>query len=736
MSSIINNLKPFKVLLVSGVQMKDDTVITQAKDFGDIAGLLKLWCIPFDILRLDSTEMMLNHYIDSNRKPKYSVIIWTACKAEFPWKNQNYHILTNVVKQYGISLIVVGKDLQELEIQNLLGITLLNWENLTEPIKILQPCHFITRELPIQSIPTEEVFSNQKGPRVAVSVNDVDTLAASGDWPQLITRKIPTDKGYANLVWISANKPNLFSSNPIYVNLLFRCLVWTIGYCLVKDYGKSVVLRMDDPGSAQSAYLSRWQYGQLTRKQIYDHIVTPLRKYNATLGVAFCPGYVWAPTKSIKSSINIDFFDPYGTRQNVISTYEGLLDGIKEEVIEIRSHGLTHMIPDLDTPIPESTNWWQGSPNNEWAIEGWYREFYDSRRNQEIDADTQRKRLELSADLIEKDFGIRPLVFIPGGHEISGNKFVSKDSSIKIFGAAPSAIYHAYIGHPNDSWHYLGVFRTDLTGNGQCLLPESLDKKLICNYFLSINNAGKETQFISDPISYNSEMEISLKLRDHTMMTVQEKIWFPLARESLNHGEVVIKHKSHDHQIADTYTYKIAADVGYGLALDAYVHYLNKDRVISMRMVDINNKLQTSFDMRVPGVLLFHDRDISLYDNWLFEQLDFIKRMWPDVYYLRTDEWMGYLHSQNEAEVLPDGSLQFHFYYPEKYCRYLKEHASTWTLALSDDLQKEIQAKQSYHIIVDDSILQTADTSEINEKMELSIPAGRGKHTVTFRFLK
>jgi hypothetical protein len=716
--------------------MKDDIIITQAGDFGDIAGLLKLWGIPFDVLRLDSTEMTLKHYIDSDEKPKYSVIIWTACKAEFPWKNQDYRILTQVVKQYGISLIVVGKDIQELEIQNLLGISLLNWGIMPEPIKIIQSSHFITRDLTIDSIQTEEVFSNQNGPRVTISVPDVDILAASGDWPQLTTQKISTDKGDANLVWIGANKDNLFSSCPTFINLLLRCLVWTIGYCIAKDYGKSVILRMDDPGSAQSAYLSSWQYGQLTRKQIRDHIIISLKKYNATLGVAFCPGYAWVPTKNIESSINIDFIDSYGTRQNVMSTYEGLLDGIKEEVIEMRSHGLTHMVPDLDTPIPDSTNWWQGTPNTEWAVEGWYREFYDSRRNQEIDDITQRKRLEMSADLIEKDFGIRPLIIIPGGHEISGRRLISKDNSIKISGAEPFAIYHVYFGHPNDSWQYLGVFRTDLTGDGQCCLSETVDIKITANNFFSINKDGKGIQFISDPIVYYYEMDISLKVRDHTMMTDQEKLWFPFARESFSHGEVVIKNKSHDHQIAETYTYKIAADVGYGLALDENAHYLNNECVISMRMVDINNKLQTSFDMRVPGVLLFHDRDISLYDNWLLEQLDFIKRMWPDVHYLRTDEWMGYLHSQNEAEVLSDGSLQFRFFYPEKYCTYMKEHTSTWTLNLSDDLQKKIKAKQHCQVIVDNSILRMVDSTEIIEKMQFSIPAGCGYHSITFRFLK
>jgi hypothetical protein len=56
---------------------------------------------------------------------------------------------------------------------------------------------------------------------------------------------------------------------------------------------------------------------------------------------------------------------------------------------------------------------------DERAEMGWYREFYDVRRNREIPAAEQKFHMQQSADWIRNEFGLVPLEFSTGGNGIS-----------------------------------------------------------------------------------------------------------------------------------------------------------------------------------------------------------------------------------------------------------------------------------------------------------------------------
>jgi hypothetical protein len=60
------HLKPDRVLVVSGIQMQDSNVIHNSYDLGDVVALLKLWGVPFDILRLDTHAMALSDFADGS----------------------------------------------------------------------------------------------------------------------------------------------------------------------------------------------------------------------------------------------------------------------------------------------------------------------------------------------------------------------------------------------------------------------------------------------------------------------------------------------------------------------------------------------------------------------------------------------------------------------------------------------------------------------------------------------
>ncbi|MCH7659009.1 MAG: hypothetical protein IIB05_11920, partial [Bacteroidetes bacterium] len=45
--------------------------------------------------------------------------------------------------------------------------------------------------------------------------------------------------------------------------LLRRAITWTIGYNLYKTWDKDIIMIMDDPGTAQHAWLEHWRYPAL-----------------------------------------------------------------------------------------------------------------------------------------------------------------------------------------------------------------------------------------------------------------------------------------------------------------------------------------------------------------------------------------------------------------------------------------------------------------------------------------
>jgi hypothetical protein len=739
-SSAALQLKPNRVLVIASTQMRDDYVIYNAWDFGDIIALLKLWGIPFDILRLDTHAMTINDFIDGSGNAKYSTIIWTVARqAEMPWQLQDFAIVTQAVNTYHLSFIAIGNKIQESAIQSLLGLTYNNFTAISDPVVVSSTPHFITRGFERMTIAASEAF-NGGGPMVTVAAPGVTTLVTAGTWPQLTVRTVDANsRTYA--VWIGGHPDNVFHASPTFIKLFQRAVVWTQGYGLYKDYGKSVVLRMDDPGGAQTAYLTSWHYPQLSQLTIQNSVIAPLQAHNAKLGVGFNPGFPWIPTHSITHSVLLDFVDPYGTRQNIVSTYAGMLDGIQAGVIEVQSHGLTHMVSDLDTPIPGSTNWWNGSTTVEWPEVGWYREFYDTRRGAEVPAAIQQSRFVQSANWIQQDFGTRPLIFIPGGHAISGDSYTSGYTSggsatitFTLQGATANSSYTTYYGNSTLGWVTFGSFTTNASGNGQLVAAVPSGVIGTSGGYFNVNRSGDGTQFIGGPATSALGYNFSFNLRDYTQMTPEERAQFFLANETLQSGSVVATGSATGTytppHVSPNYTYKIAGENGYGLALDTSSHYLGPDYVVSLP-VCVTGEFQGNFARGVPAVYYFHDLDIYSNSNYLASLLNGID---ADAHYLSMDEWSGYLHAQLNATAPTTDSLRLGFTYDNYYARYFGTHPSAWTLHLSDEVRQDLQSWGGVAIVVDGAVVGTNDAaSYFREKQTLTVPAGNGTHTILFR---
>ena len=118
-------------------------IIQDGAEFQHIAALLKLWCAPFDILRLDQEPMTLNRFLDMEGNPAYGCIIWDADTSQLP-REIDYTVLRNAVVEFGISLIALSDRIQEPELQNLSGLEYIGSAHTTKTIRVSKN-HFVAR---------------------------------------------------------------------------------------------------------------------------------------------------------------------------------------------------------------------------------------------------------------------------------------------------------------------------------------------------------------------------------------------------------------------------------------------------------------------------------------------------------------------------------------------------------------------------------------------------------------
>lgn len=401
-----------KVLLIIGDQWKDPAsfFIDDDSDFKRVVILLKSWCIPFDIVRLDQEKLDMYYFLNTENKPKYGCVIW-LCPPILSSKDDNITILQKAVVNYGINLIVIGDRARHRVVQSLLGISWQGEISSGESLSI--PTNSFITSANNDSI----VFKNEfKTERIAiVKIVNSEVLVKRGELPILTLHSFP--KGACTIwLWTDPKSP---LEKQIERTWLRRALCYTIGFMVYKNWKNHVLLRMDDPGSAQNAWLKRWSYPTLTRSQIHERIITPLKKHSAILNIFVCPGFVNDSTRSIEPSWERRFSDSFGNLQDYPSTKKGLDDGLKQKVFEIQCHGWTHLLPDLDTkPGP----WWGSPIDGERSEEEWYREFHDGLRNQDIPVAVQLRRMRISRSWIQQQFGQIPLAFIPPGWGVSNSR--------------------------------------------------------------------------------------------------------------------------------------------------------------------------------------------------------------------------------------------------------------------------------------------------------------------------
>ena len=336
---------------------------------------------------------------------------------------QDYSIVAEMVKEYGIGLIALSNHISQPEILNVLGLKYTGIRENNAALKV-NGKHFMTEDLSSPFLVDSGTNANMERQQVEILEGTV-TIVEQGSSPQVTVKEYPSG-GY--VVWIGNDYDYMFYFQSLRT-LLRRAITWTIGYNLYKTWDNDILMIMDDPGGASSVWLKSWHYPQPSEEIIEKYLINPLLKHNAVLNINFTPGFVNDAKRRLEPTWNENFIDGYGTKQDFVSSKRGYYKGVKLGVFEVMYHGLTHMQPDLD-----SEPGWYGTPlDKEKAEGGWYKEFGDTRRNKEIYAAEQLWRMKTGKEWLTEQFGVTPLQFCAGGGGISISYF---NNTTKLAGQA------------------------------------------------------------------------------------------------------------------------------------------------------------------------------------------------------------------------------------------------------------------------------------------------------------
>jgi len=432
--------KPYRALVVVERWRDPASVLVSREDtFQPVAALLKAWSIPFEIFRLDQQHLDGTYLFDREDRIRYGVVIWLSDSPSY--EGQNLAAL-RAAADAGTSLIAINSRCLDPALNHVLGLEFKSVYRADEALRTVQPVHFITRELAAKEIDPRELNEGSDD-RFWMGTPKAAVLISQGLHPVLTVNQL--DKNVSG-VWMGTRRISGLLGSPYWRGLFFRALVWSLGYVIQPniDYSHRIEIEMDDWGTSDKGYLSYWQYVEPSEQTLREHLIAVLQKHHAVASANVNTGYVDRRTGRILDPWKQAFTDSYGRQQDYASTQRGLKDAVAAGVLEIQSHGWTHMQPDLESPPGP---WWTADLKGEASAGAWYTEFSDGRRDIEVPAIVQLFHLQRSLEYLRKDFGQRPLEFRPGGAGWSKSLanetgIVAARVGLGLFHAEPESFYY------------------------------------------------------------------------------------------------------------------------------------------------------------------------------------------------------------------------------------------------------------------------------------------------------
>jgi len=459
--------RPYRVLVVIGDQWADPGSYNidgegqyggrtreSATDFRDVITMLKIWGIPFDILRLDQQRLQINRFLNGVAEPNYSCLIWMADPGRLNKLSANYQTLRRAVLEYGMSLIALFDHVAAPELSELVGV---DYQGVSDrPPKstnaglTISGEHFITAGI-VGTVVNAETQPQLRIVRCTALPGTV-VLGTIGEYPQVVVRDVSDE---TKIVWIGGGR-DWFGKSDAMRQLFRRALVYGIGYGLFNDnFENALTFVMDDMGASEHAYSLRWHYPTPPKEDIIKYLVEPLAEHGFVMVQNVTPGYANPLTRMVENPWTIEkFTDPFGNVQDYGSTKEGLDEGLRRGVFEIQAHRVwTHMTWDLDSPPGP---WWDAPIEGEMAHGDWYQENYDERRDAPVPSNDMLFLYKIGRDAVDRQFGVTPLaVTIQSGTSLEHD----------------NGCLAAIAGYGAARWQYVGTDYSILFSIGQ-MCPE------------------------------------------------------------------------------------------------------------------------------------------------------------------------------------------------------------------------------------------------------------------------
>ena len=221
--------------------------------------MLKIWGIPFDILRLDQQRLQINRFLNGVAQPNYACVIWMADPSRLDELSANYQTLRRAVLEYGMSLIALFDYVAAPKLAELVGV---DYQGVSErPAKNTDAALTISAEHFLTTGRVGTVLSTQTQPRARIvrcrERPDTAVLGTIGEYPQLLVRDISDE---TKVVWIGGGR-DWFGRFDVLRQLFRRALVYSIGYGLFNDnFENALIFVMDDMGASEHSYSLRWHY--------------------------------------------------------------------------------------------------------------------------------------------------------------------------------------------------------------------------------------------------------------------------------------------------------------------------------------------------------------------------------------------------------------------------------------------------------------------------------------------
>ena len=410
------HMKPYRVLLVVERWVDPYGLLVNSKTdrFQPVAALLKAWSVPFDILRLDQQHLDASYLFRRSGAIRYGAVIWLADLSSYG--EQDLASLEEATRA-GTSLIVVDSRFLDSTLDKLLGLKFKDFYTSTDTLHVTQE-HYITRDIAAgKNAPS--ALSHDYSDRLWVQPTSAEVLIAQGQHPVLTVNQLGLG---ISALWLGSSSLSMLCDSAFWRNLFFRSLVWSLGYAVVPnvDYAHSIIFELDDWGTADKGFLSYWRYLEPSEETIHQGLIVPLQQHHGVASAEVNTGYVDRQSRRVVSPWTQRFTDLYGLHQDYASTRQGLKDAADAGLLDIESHGWTHMEPDLESPPGP---WWTADLAGEGSVDGWYSEFEDKRRGVDVPAVTQMYHMKRSLAELQQDFGKQALELKPGGDSWSKSQF-------------------------------------------------------------------------------------------------------------------------------------------------------------------------------------------------------------------------------------------------------------------------------------------------------------------------